>query len=128
MRKTQTSLMDTVFKANKDTSDNNYAAVFKDSDGPTVNMREFGAMLVQQADDQGFTYGADGLRVAMQELSNLSRLSVPFGNLGRMLKLGDEVEVGLESVADILNNLEDLSLKEAVALTYYHGLRNTRSP
>jgi hypothetical protein len=116
MRKTQTSLMDTVFKANKDTSDNNYAAVFKDSDGPTVNMREFGAMLVQQADDQGFTYGADGLRVAMQELSNLSRLSAPFGDLGRMLKLGDEVEVGLESVADILNNLEDLSLKEAVAL------------
>ena len=116
MRKTQTSLMDTVFKANKDTSDNNYAAVFKDSDGPTVNMREFGAMLVQQADDQGFTYGADGLRVAMQELSNLSRLSAPFGDLGRMLKLGDEVEVSLESVADILNNLKDLSLKEAVAL------------
>jgi len=125
MRKTQTSLMDTVFKANKDTSDNNYKDVFDDAGGdlPTVNMRQFGAMLVQQADDQGFTYGADGLRVAMQELSNLSRLSAPFGDLGRMLKLGDEVEVGLESVADILNNLEDLSLKEAVALRGEIGQR-----
>jgi len=118
MRKTQTSLIDTVFKANKDTSDNNYKAVFDDAGGdlPTVNMRQFAAMLVDQAGDQGFTYGADGLRVAVQELSNLSRLSVPFGNLGRMLKLGDEIEVSLESVADILNNLDDLSLKEAVAL------------
>ena len=125
MRKTQTSIMDTVFKANKDTSDNNYKKVFDDAGGklPTVNMRQFAAVLVDQAGDQGFTYGAEGLRVAVKELSDLSRLNVPFGNLGRMLKLGDEVEIDLKFVGTILTDLEDLSLQEAVALRGEIGQR-----
>jgi len=118
MRKTQTSLMDSVFKTNKDISDNNYKKVFDDAGGklPVVNMGQLSAMFKQRQEDQNFEYGADALRLAKAQLQTLSRLKKPLAKIGQIQDLADNTEINAESFFETLNELQDLSLKEAVAI------------
>lgn len=130
MKVPQTRLLRAAYDANKTTSDNLYNDAFAEATDlkQTVSLAGFGLDLKQkilgEIDETttagqkplGLDYGIEGLRAARQQLADIKSLSKPFGRFLDILSLDKDAPVSLEDVTDIIENLQNLSLKEAVQL------------
>jgi len=119
-RKGQTTLMDEVYADNKRQSDDNYAAVYDAAgDEPAVASRELVVAINTKIQELGFNYGAGGLQVAQDALSDLSKMNPrAFGGLVRLLGRAIDDPEGeapsAKTIDDLSAALEPLTLREAV--------------